>query len=98
MNDQIGAALHSVGASLVSAHAEVQQLTENLDALRAQAATQSAPQAEYRSLTDEATSARTVYETFLEHSNDVVDRAALLEPPVVFVSHAGVPGAADISK
>lgn len=91
VNDQIGAALHSIGASLVSARAEVQQLTENLDALRAQAATQSAPQAEYRNLTDEATSARTVYETFLEHSNDVVDRAALLEPPVVFVSHAGVP-------
>jgi capsular exopolysaccharide synthesis family protein len=91
LNSQISAALLSIGASLVSARAEVQQLTENLNALRAQAATQSAPQAEYRSLTQEAVSARTVYETFLEHSNDVVDRAALLEPPVVFVSHAGVP-------
>ena len=91
LNSQIGSALHSIGASLVSARAEVQQLTVNLNALRAQAATQSAPEAEYRSLTQEAASARTVYETFLEHSNDVVDRAALLEPPVVFVSHAGVP-------
>ena len=51
LNGQIGAALHSIGAGLVSARAEVQQLTENLNALRAQAATQSAPQAEYRSLT-----------------------------------------------
>jgi polysaccharide biosynthesis transport protein len=91
LNGQIGAALHSIGAGLVSARAEVQQLTGNLNVLRAQAAAQSAPQAEYRSLSQEATSARTVYETFLEHSNDVVDRAALLEPPVVFVSHAGVP-------
>ena len=91
LNGQIGAALHSIGARLVSARAEVQQLTANLNALRAQAAAQSAPEAEYRSLTQEAASARTVYETFLEHSNDVVDRAALLEPPVVFVSHAGVP-------
>ncbi len=91
VNDQIGAALQSIGASLVSARVEVQQLTKSLDALRTQAAAQSAPQAEYRSLTEEATSARTVYETFLEHSNDVVDRAELLEPPVVFVSHAGVP-------
>jgi polysaccharide biosynthesis transport protein len=91
LNGQVGAALHSIGASLVSARAEVQQLTGNLNALRTQAAAQSAPQAEYRSLMQEATSAQTVYETFLEHSNDVVDRAALLEPPVVFVSHAGVP-------
>ncbi|HTJ89412.1 MAG TPA: polysaccharide biosynthesis tyrosine autokinase [Acidocella sp.] len=91
LNSQIGAALHSIGAGLVSARAEVQQLTQNLNALRATAAAQSAPEAEYRSLTEEAASARTVYETFLEHSNDVVDRAALLEPPVVFVSHAGVP-------
>jgi polysaccharide biosynthesis transport protein len=91
LNGQIRAAVHSIGADLVSARAEVQQLTKNLNALRAQAAAQSAPQAEYRSLTQEAASARTVYETFLEHSNDVVDRAALLEPPVVFVSHANVP-------
>jgi succinoglycan biosynthesis transport protein ExoP len=91
LNSQTGAAVHSIGAALVSARAEVQQLTANLNTLRAQAATQSAPEAEYRSLTQEAESARTVYETFLEHSNDVVDRAALLEPPVVFVSHAGVP-------
>ncbi|HVE21415.1 MAG TPA: polysaccharide biosynthesis tyrosine autokinase [Acidocella sp.] len=91
LNSQIGAALHSIGANLVSARAEVRQLTENLNTLRAQAAAQSSPQAEYRSLTQEAASARAVYETFLEHSNDVVDRAALLEPPVVFVSHANIP-------
>jgi polysaccharide biosynthesis transport protein len=91
LNAQTGAALGSIHEELVSAQAEVQQLTDNLDKLRGVASNQSAPQAEYHNLSDEAASARTVYETFLEHQKAVVDRAALLEPPVVFVSHAGIP-------
>ena len=91
LDGQTGAALASIGESLISARAEVDQLTEHLNQLRAQAEGQSAQEAEYRSLSAEAESARTAYETFLEHSNEVVNRAALLEPPVVFVSHADAP-------
>jgi uncharacterized protein involved in exopolysaccharide biosynthesis/Mrp family chromosome partitioning ATPase len=91
LNGQTGAALSSISEAEVSAQSEVNELSANLDALKAQAAGQSTAEAEYRSLSDEADSARTVYETFLEHANEVVDRAALLQPPVIFVSHAGVP-------
>lgn len=91
LNSQTAAALGSINDNLVSAQAAVQQLSQNLDELKAQAASKSAAQAQYLSLTDEALSAKNVYETFLEHENDVVDRAALLEPPVILVSHAGVP-------
>jgi polysaccharide biosynthesis transport protein len=91
MNDQTGSALGAIHDNLISAKAEVAALSKNLDQLKAQAASQSAEEAQYVSLTDEAESARTVYETFLEHENDVVDRAALLEPAVTLVSHAGVP-------
>ena len=91
LGSQTGSALGSINDNLISAKAEVDQLTQNLNQLKAQAAGQSAEEAQYRSLTDEAQSARTVYETFLEHENDVVDRAALLAPAVTLVSHAGVP-------
>ena len=84
-------ALSSIREDLVAARAEVKQLTGDLNGLRAQAGHESAPQAQYRSLSQEAASARSVYETFLEHSKEVVDRAALLEPPIAFVSHAAVP-------
>lgn len=92
LNSQTHSALGSISESLVSARAEVQQLTDNLNQLKSQAAAQSAKQAQYLTLTQQAQSARTIYETFLEHENEVVDRAALLEPPVTLVSHASVPG------
>jgi uncharacterized protein involved in exopolysaccharide biosynthesis/Mrp family chromosome partitioning ATPase len=88
-----GAALGNIHANLIAARAEVSQLSSYLDHLRAEAGRESAPQAEYRSLTQEAQSAQTVYETFLDHSKEVVDRAALLEPPIDFVSHAVAPSA-----
>jgi succinoglycan biosynthesis transport protein ExoP len=91
LNAATGAALGNIRANLVAARAEVDQLTSYLNRLRGEAGRQSAPQAQYRSLTQEADSAQTVYETFLDHSKEVVDRAALLEPPVNFVSHAAVP-------
>jgi succinoglycan biosynthesis transport protein ExoP len=91
LNDQTHAALASIGDTRSSAQSQVDQLTNNLNQLRAQAAGQSAQEAEYRSLSEEATNAQTIYQTFLEHSNEVVDRAALLEPPVILVSHAGIP-------
>jgi capsular exopolysaccharide synthesis family protein len=93
LNAATGAALGNIRANLVAARAEVDQLTKYLNTLRSEAGQESGPQAEYRSLTEEAQSAQTVYETFLDHSKEVVDRAALLEPPVNFVSHAAVPGA-----
>jgi capsular exopolysaccharide synthesis family protein len=91
LNTQTRSALASIHEDLVSARAETKQLSDNLDTLRAQAGAQSSPQAEYQSLSEEAQSARGVYETFLNHAKEVVDRAALLEPPVSFVSHAPVP-------
>jgi capsular exopolysaccharide synthesis family protein len=91
LSRQTTAALGSIGASLVAAKAEVGQLNGTLNQLRAQAGGQSAAQAQFVSLNAEAASARTVYENFLEHSNNLVNRAALLVPPVVFVSHAWAP-------
>jgi capsular exopolysaccharide synthesis family protein len=93
LGGQTTAALGSIGATLVAAKAEVAQLTGTLDGLRGQASAQTAAQAQFVSLNAEAASERTVYETFLEHSNDLVNRAALLVPPVVFVSHAWAPSA-----
>jgi capsular exopolysaccharide synthesis family protein len=93
LREATGAALGNIRANLVAARAEVSQLSAYLDKLRAEAGRESAPQAEYRSLSQEAQSAQTVYETFLDHSKEVVDRAALLEPPIDFVSHAAVPAA-----
>jgi succinoglycan biosynthesis transport protein ExoP len=92
LREATGAALVNIRENQVAARAEVKQLSAYLDKLRSEAGRQSGPQAEYRSLTQEADSAQTVYETFLDHSKEVVDRAALLEPPVNFVSHAAVPG------
>jgi capsular exopolysaccharide synthesis family protein len=86
-----GNALGNIRANLVAARAEVNQLSSYLDRLRAEAGRESGPQAEYRSLSQEAQSAQTVYETFLDHSKEVVDRAALLQPPIDFVSHAAAP-------
>jgi succinoglycan biosynthesis transport protein ExoP len=86
-----GSALNNIKEDLVAARAEVKQLTAYLNNLKGQAGRESGPQAQYRSLSQEAASARTVYETFLEHSKEVVDRAALLEPPIAFVSHAAIP-------
>lgn len=94
LDGQMGNALGSINDNLISAKAQVEQLSQNLDELKTQAAGQSAEEAKYISLTDEAQSAKSVYETFLEHENDVVNRAALLEPAVVFVSHAGIPARA----
>lgn len=85
------AALGNIHSELVASEAEVRQLSTYLKKLQSQSATESGPQAQYRSLSQEAASARSVYETFLEHSKEVVDRAALLEPPIAFVSHAAVP-------
>ena len=91
LNSETGAALASVREDSVSAEAEVTALSQRLAGLRARAGLQSSPQAEYRTLGEEAQSAREVYETFLEHSKSVVDRAALLQPPLIFVSHAVAP-------
>ena len=91
LNSETGAALASVHEDSVAAEAEVAALSQRLAALRGRAGSQSSPQAEYRTLGQEAQSAREVYETFLEHSKAVVDRAALLQPPLIFVSHAVPP-------
>ncbi|WP_246395685.1 GumC family protein [Gluconacetobacter tumulisoli] len=85
------AALDSINEDAVSARAEVGQLTHDLDRLRQEASGQGSPQAEYRMLTQEAQSARDVYEAFLERSKELVDRVDLLQPPVAFVSHAAAP-------
>ncbi|MDE2240195.1 MAG: AAA family ATPase, partial [Rhodospirillales bacterium] len=91
VKSQTKAALGSIQAQLDSSKAEVKQLSDDLHQLTTQAGAQSASQAQFLTLSQEADGARTIYETFLEHENDVVDRAALLEPPVQIVSHATVP-------
>ncbi|NVN11647.1 polysaccharide biosynthesis tyrosine autokinase, partial [Nguyenibacter vanlangensis] len=90
---ELRAALSSINEEVVSARAEVAQLTQDLDQLRQQASVQSSPQAEYLMLEQEAQSAREVYEAFLGRSKEMVDRVALLQPPVSFVSHASPPDA-----
>ncbi|ACI50578.1 lipopolysaccharide biosynthesis protein [Gluconacetobacter diazotrophicus PA1 5] len=87
------AALASINEDVVSARAEVAQLSRNLDQLRQEASIQGSPQAEYRMLDQEAQSARDVYEAFLGRSKEMVDRVALLQAPVAFVSHATAPDA-----
>ena len=89
---ETGGALVSIREDAIAAQAEVNQISGVLAGLRAQAGEQGGPQAEYSTLSQEAQSARGVYETFLDHAKTVVDRAALLEPPVIVVSHASVPG------
>ena len=86
-----GDLLASIQQKLAFAKALTHQLTAALNQLRAQASAQSAAQAEYLSLNAEAVSAHTDYETFLKQADDIVDRAALLEPPVTIVSNASVP-------
>ncbi|WP_086644173.1 polysaccharide biosynthesis tyrosine autokinase [Acetobacter sp. DsW_063] len=86
-------ALGSVNAELVASRAEVAQLTRSLDALRGSYTGQGAAQAEYRTLRQDADSAKSVYEAFLDRAKEFADRAALLRPPVAFVSHAAVPAA-----
>lgn len=86
-----GGALASIREDAIAAQAEVNQLSGVLAHLRAQAGQQGGPQVEYSSLAQEAQSARTVYENFLDHAKAVVDRAALLEPPVIVISHASAP-------
>ncbi len=93
MGAETGGAISSIREDAVSAQAEVSQLEANLDSLRTQEGSQSGPQAVYRTLSQEALSARTVYETFLDRAKAVVDRAALLQPPISFVSHAIAPTA-----
>lgn len=88
---QTKAALGSIQADLIAAQAEVNQLNGNLKQLTTHAGAQSASQAQFQALSQEADSARTIYETFLEHENDIVDKAALLQPPVELVSHASIP-------
>lgn len=91
LSAETDAALASIREDAVAAQAEVNQLSGVLVRLRAQAGEQGGPQAEYSSLSQDAQSARGVYETFLDHAKTLVDRAALLGPPVVVVSHAAVP-------
>jgi polysaccharide biosynthesis transport protein len=87
------AAVASINEDVESARAEVAQLSHNLDQLREEASSQGSPQAEYLTLQQEAQSARDVYEAFLGRSKEMVDRVALLQPPVAFVSHGTAPDA-----
>ncbi|WP_242010179.1 GumC family protein [Acetobacter conturbans] len=87
-------ALMSINGELVAAKANVDQLNADLDRLQVQAGKQSGPQAEYRTLDQESQSARSVYEAFLDRAKQLTDRVALLQPPVMFVSHAAVPASA----
>ncbi|GBR00884.1 hypothetical protein AA21952_0251 [Acetobacter oeni LMG 21952] len=86
-------ALTSIRGELVSAKADVDELTRSMANLQTQSAGQSGAQAEYRTLQQESESARGVYEAFLDRAKELTDRVALLQPPVAFVSHAAAPAA-----
>ncbi|AOX16600.1 protein-tyrosine kinase [Kozakia baliensis NRIC 0488] len=88
MASETRGALSQIHNDVVSAQAEVNQIQHNLDSLRGQSASQSGPQAEYATLAQEAQSARGVYDSFLERTKELAGRVQLLQPPVVFVSHA----------
>lgn len=86
-------ALTAVNTEAASAKADMDSLMRSMGTLQKQSAGKSGPEAEYRTLRQEAESARSVYEAFLDRSKAIADRVALLQPPVAFVSHAVAPAA-----
>ncbi|NHO32317.1 AAA family ATPase [Acetobacter sp. LMG 1636] len=84
-------ALTSINSELIAAKADVAELTHLMEKLQKQSAGQTGAQAEYKTLQQESTSARGVYEAFLDRAKELTDRVALLQPPVTFVSHAATP-------
>lgn len=95
---QTSVALRSIQSNLVAKQSQVTRLQQSLQALQNEARTKNAPNADYRLLSQEAESARSVYETFLIREKEVAGRDTLLAPPVTFVSHAEVPDQATFPK
>lgn len=81
----------SIRSDAAAAAAEVASLKANLDRLRGESGSQSAPEAVYHTLVEEADSAKAVYDTFLDRSKALTDRAQLVRAPVEFVSRAVAP-------
>jgi capsular exopolysaccharide synthesis family protein len=91
LNGQTGTALAGIRENLVTARTQVRQLTAQLNQLRTEAVTQGPEEAALMALTTKAASMQSAYQSFLQHSGEVMDRNALQEPPVALVSAAGVP-------
>jgi len=91
LNGRSGNGLPGMQENLIAARTQVQQLTAQLGALRAQSASEGAEEAKYMALSTKAASMRTAYETFLQHADDVEARVSLLESPVTVISPADPP-------
>jgi capsular exopolysaccharide synthesis family protein len=81
----------STRGGLAAAKRQVQELSAQLDALRAQAAREAPEDSEYTTLNTRADSLRTAYQAFQQQADEVMDRPALLQPPVTSVSPAEPP-------
>jgi len=81
----------STRGGLAAAKRQVQELSAQLDALRAQAAREAPEDSEYTTLNTRADSLRTAYQAFQQQADEVMDRPALLQPPVTPVSPAEPP-------
>ena len=91
VSSQTATALNAIRTDADQNRSQVQALASNLEALRGEAADQTGPQAQYNNLLLEAGNKQQAYQSFVTQSNDIVERAALLEPPVTFDSHAEAP-------
>ena len=86
-----GSALRAVQAQAATARAEVAQFEHELQGFKAQAGSGASPDIQLKALQEDAQSDRTVYETFLTRERELGGRSEILDPPVVFVSHAVAP-------
>ncbi len=94
---QLGAAraraVQQADTEVAAKRAAVAALSQNLTALQGQAGTLGVHEGELARLENEARSAQTVYEEFLARTNELDERAGLIQPSVQFAAHAVVPGA-----
>jgi capsular exopolysaccharide synthesis family protein len=91
MNKQARSVSGAARGGVAAAKRQVQQLSAQLDALRAQAAREAPADSEYTALSTRADSLRAAYQAFQQQADEVMDRPALLQPPVTVVSPAEVP-------
>jgi len=76
---------------VAAARRQVQQLTAQLDALRAQAAREAPADSQYAALNARADSLRIAYQTSQQQADEAMDRPALAQPPVTVISPAQPP-------
>jgi capsular exopolysaccharide synthesis family protein len=91
VSEQTRSAIGSAQGGVAAAKRQVRQLSAQLEALRAEAAREGPAESEYTALSTRADSLRTAYQAFQQQADEVMDRPALLQPPVTLVSPAEAP-------